>query len=175
MRFPRTSGKAGIWKRHFSMMSGIYDFEVIRNDGTVYNLEALRNNVVLIINVASFCGYTNQYTGLQVLYDKYHGQGFEILAFPCNQFGSQEPGTNDEIKEFCAVNYAIQFPLMDKIEVNGDSAHPLYKLLTKGQPIKWNFEKFLIDRRGNIDRYSHKTKPAEIEDDIIQRLRDDEL
>jgi glutathione peroxidase len=155
----------------------IYAFSVQTIDGAEKSLAEYRGSVVLIVNVASKCGFTPQYKGLQELYDKYKNRGFVVLGFPCNQFLSQEPGTNDEIKHFCSINYGITFPMFDKIDVNGDTAHPLYKFLTSAKggfitdSIKWNFTKFLIDRKGTVvKRYPPQTVPKDIEDDIKQYL-----
>ena len=128
---------------------------------------------MLIVNVASRCGFTPQYTGLQSLYEKYKDKGFEILAFPCNQFGSQEKGTNDEIKEFCSSEYNVSFTLFDKIEVIGDNASPLFKKLTQdaGREIQWNFTKYLINKDGDFVRgFGTQKKPEEIEEHIIKIL-----
>ena len=130
------------------------------------------------MNTASNCGFTSQYNGLQDLYNQYSKQGFEVLGYPCNQFGSQEPGSNQEIEKFCKINYAVTFPLFSKIEVNGPSAHPLFKFLTSSKPgllgtkaIKWNFTKFLINRNGEpVRRYSSKTTPEEISSEILKLL-----
>ncbi|QSL64318.1 hypothetical protein MERGE_001618 [Pneumocystis wakefieldiae] len=135
-----------------------------------YDFNILKDKVVLIVNVASKCGFTSQYSDLEKLYQKYKDSGFEILAFPCNQFGNQEPGTNQEIIEFCSRKYNVTFPVFDKIEVNGDNADPVYVFLKsqkKGllniSKIKWNFEKFLISKTGEVvTRYSSLTKPKDI-------------
>lgn len=134
-------------------------------DGKEVKLSDYKGKVLLIVNVASYCGYTKQYAGLEELYKKYKGQGFEILAFPCNQFGEQEPGTNEEIKNFCSSKFDVTFKLFDKIDVNGKNQSPLYSILTDNEvtgkaDIKWNFEKFLIDKNGNvISRYLSKVAP----------------
>lgn len=135
-------------------------------DGKEVNLSDYKNKVLLIVNVASFCGYTKQYSGLQDLYENYKEKGFEILAFPCNQFGNQEPGTNEEIKNFCSSKYNVTFRLFDKIDVNGNNKSPLYALLTdnpvtgKGD-IKWNFEKFVIGKNGKIvARFPSSVEPT---------------
>lgn len=141
-------------------------------------LSDFKGKVLLIVNVASKCGFTPQYEGLEKLYKKFKDKGFEILAFPCNQFGNQEPGTNEEIKTFCSTKYNVTFRLFDKIEVNGPNTHPLYKFLKDAKPglmgskdIKWNFTKFLIDRNGNvIERYAPQTTPESIEKDIEKLL-----
>jgi glutathione peroxidase len=155
----------------------IYDFSVKTIDGQEQSLSQYKGNVVLIVNVASKCGFTPQYKGLQELYDKYRDKGFVVLGFPCNQFLSQEPGTNDEIKNFCTINYGITFPMFDKIDVNGDTAHPLYKYLTSAKggfitdSIKWNFTKFLVDRKGAVvKRYPPQTTPENMEEDIKKLL-----
>ncbi|MCX5898248.1 MAG: glutathione peroxidase [Proteobacteria bacterium] len=155
----------------------IYAFSVQTIDGAEKSLAEYRGSVVLIVNVASKCGFTPQYKGLQELYDKYRNRGFVVLGFPCNQFLSQEPGTNDEIKHFCSINYGVTFPMFDKIDVNGANAHPLYKYLTSAKggfitdSIKWNFTKFLVDRKGAVvKRYPPQTAPKDIEDDIKQYL-----
>ncbi len=147
------------------------NFKMKNIDGETVDLEDYEGNVVLIVNVASRCGLTPQYAGLEELYDKYKEKGFVVLGFPCNQFAGQEPGTDAEIKQFCSTRYDVSFPMFSKIEVNGDEAAPLYKYLTgtaaepagKGD-ISWNFEKFLVDRDGNlIARFSPRTKPADAE------------
>ncbi len=156
------------------MPKTIYDFTVKNIEKQEVNLSKYQGQVVLIVNVASKCGYTPQYAGLEELYEEYGKKGFVILAFPCNQFGQQEPGTNEEIKEFCSTNYNVSFPLFDKIDVNGKDAHPLYKFLTSSKPgvagskqIKWNFTKFLIDKNGvPFKRYSPATKPNALRSDI---------
>jgi len=160
-------------------MKHFYDFSAETIDGFTISMSAYRNKVLLVVNVASKCGYTPQYKGLEKLYKTYKTQGFEILGFPCNQFKNQEPGTAKEIQNFCSVNYGVTFPLFTKIDVNGEKAHPLYVYLKKKAPgflgtesIKWNFTKFLIDRKGNVvKRYGSSTKPAEIADDIEKLLK----
>ncbi len=135
-------------------------------DGKSVNLSDYKGKVLLIVNVASYCGFTKQYTGLEQIYKQYKDKGFEILAFPCNQFGQQEPGTNEEIKNFCSSKFDVTFKLFDKIDVNGKDKSPLYEVLTNNEvtgkaDIKWNFEKFLIDKVGNVvSRYSSKVEPA---------------
>ncbi len=135
-------------------MASIYDFFVKDIDHQEISLEKFKGKTLLIVNVASRCGFTPQYTGLQNLYEKYKDKGFEILAFPCNQFGSQEKGTNDEIKDFCRNEYNVSFTLFDKIEVIGDNASPLFKKLTQdaGREIQWNFTKYLINKDGDFVR-----------------------
>ena len=143
-------------------------------DGKQVSLSDYKGKVLLIVNVASYCGYTKQYSGLEDIYKKYKNKGFEILAFPCNQFGEQEPGTNEEIKNFCSSKFDVTFRLFDKIDVNGKDKSPLYALLTdndvtgKGD-IKWNFEKFLIDKNGNIvERFLSAVEPTS--DKLISAL-----
>jgi glutathione peroxidase len=152
----------------------IYEFRARTIDGVEVALSDYRGKVLLIVNVASRCGFTPQYTGLEKLHSEFKNRGFEVLGFPCNQFGSQEPGSESEIRNFCETNYHVTFPLFSKIEVNGPNAHPLYKFLTSEKPgfmgtkrIKWNFTKFLIDRAGKpIKRYSPRDKPEAIEQDV---------
>ena len=160
-------------------MKAFYDFTAKDITGKEISMSIYKNKVLLVVNVASKCGYTPQYEGLEKIYKKYHAQGFEILGFPCNQFKGQEPGTEKEIHNFCKVNYGVTFPLFSKIDVNGDHTHPLYVYLKKEAPgflgtqsIKWNFTKFLIDRNGKvIKRYGSSTKPAELADDIEALLK----
>ena len=154
-------------------MTSIYDFSVKDIDHQEISLEKFKGKTLLIVNLASRCGITPQYTGLQSLYEKYKDKGFEILAFPCNQFGSQEKGTNDEIKEFCSSEYNVSFTLFDKIEVIGDNASPLFKKLTQdaGREIQWNFTKYLINKDGDFVRgFGTQKKPEEIEEHIIKIL-----
>jgi len=155
----------------------IYNIEVKDIDGKVITLQKYENRVMLIVNVASKCGYTGQYAGLQELHEKYSDKGLSILGFPCNQFLSQEPGTEDEIKNFCMSSFGVEFDMFSKINVNGENTHPLYVhlkqnasgLLTDG--IKWNFTKFLVDRNGKvIKRYAPSVTPKEIETDIQNLL-----
>lgn len=155
----------------------IYDFTVKDIQGNDLSLEKFKGKVMLIVNTASNCGFTKQYDGLQKLYEKYKDQGFVILGFPCNQFGKQEPGDEKEIANFCTDTFNVTFPMMSKIEVNGENAHPLYKFLKKekggvlGDEIKWNFTKFLVDKEGNlVDRFAPQKTPEEIEDDIKELL-----
>ena len=159
-------------------MASLYDFSVKDIHGKTVKLERYKGKVLLIVNTASECGFTPQYKGLEALYRKLHGKGFEILGFPCNQFGAQEPGNEKEIASFCEVNYGVTFPLFAKIDVNGRHAAPLYKLLKKEQTgllgseaIKWNFTKFLVDRKGKVvARYAPNTEPASLEADIAKLL-----
>ena len=156
----------------------IYSISVKKNDGSNMVLDKYRGKVLLIVNVASQCGFTPQYEGLEAIYRQYKEKGLEILGFPCNQFGRQEPGNDEEIKNFCSLNYDVTFPLFAKIEVNGESAHPLYQYLKTKQKgilgteaIKWNFTKFLVDRNGQIvKRFAPKTTPAELEKEIKSLL-----
>ncbi len=158
--------------------TSIYDFKVKTIDNKEISLSKYKNRVMLIVNVASKCGFTYQYEGLEKLHEKYSSKGLSILGFPCNQFLNQEPGTNKDIKEFCSLTYQVKFDMFSKIDVNGDDASPLYKYLKSSQSglfgtglIKWNFTKFLVDRTGKvIKRYSPSTNPSEIEDDIKELL-----
>ncbi len=156
----------------------VYDFQAKTIDGQEATLSDYRGNVLLIVNVASRCGFTPQYQGLEDLYRKYKEQGFLVLGFPCNQFGSQEPESESQIKNFCETSFGVTFPLFSKIAVNGPQAHPLYKFLVAAKPgilgtkkIKWNFTKFLVGRQGNpLKRYAPKHPPAAIEADIKRAL-----
>lgn len=147
----------------------IYAFTVKDARGGEKRLSDCQGKVLLIVNTASQCGFTPQYAGLQQLYDTYRHQGLEILAFPCDQFGHQEPGSDEEIQQFCQLNYGVTFPVLAKIEVNGSGADPLFQHLTrltsspKGNDIQWNFTKFLIDREGNVvERFEPAVKPEQI-------------
>jgi len=152
-------------------MSSIYDFHAKTLQGKDASLADYRGQVMLIVNTASKCGFTPQYEGLETLYEKLHGRGLSVLGFPCNQFGSQEPGSASEIGQFCQVNYGVSFPMFAKIDVNGENAHPLYQYLKHEKPgllgserIKWNFTKFLVDRAGKVvARFAPMTKPETIE------------
>lgn len=160
------------------MSGSVHDFTATLNNGDALELAGLKGKVVLIVNTASRCGFTPQYQGLESLYDKYREKGLEILAFPCDQFGHQEPGDDNEIQQFCDMNYSIQFPLFKKIEVNGDNAHPLYNHLKTAAPgflgskgIKWNFTKFLVNKDGQVvRRFAPTTKPEDIESSIVSLL-----
>ena len=158
-------------------MSNIYGFTAEHMDGTSQAFSEYKGKVLLIVNTASKCGFTPQFEGLEALYQQYKDQGLIVIGFPCNQFGSQDPGSNDEIGAFCQKNYGVSFPMMAKVDVNGKDAHPIFEwlkkqkggLLTDG--IKWNFTKFLIDSKGQvIDRYAPTTKPEAIKTDIEQAL-----
>ncbi|MGZ3771154.1 MAG: glutathione peroxidase [Bdellovibrio sp.] len=156
----------------------LHSFTVKASNGTPLSLDKYKGQVVLVVNVASKCGFTPQYKGLEELYDKYKDRGFTVLGFPCNQFGAQEPGSAEEIQQFCELNFGVKFPLMAKIDVNGEDADPLYKWLKETAPgllgtemIKWNFTKFLIGRDGNVlKRYAPKDEPKEITEDIEKAL-----
>ena len=159
-------------------MSGIHDIKVKTIDGQTQKLSAYAGKHLLIVNVASKCGFTPQYKGLEKLYRDFRDKGLVVLGFPCDQFGHQEPGDENEIKAFYSLNYEVSFPMFAKIEVNGPNTHPLYQRLKQGakgllgsEGIKWNFTKFLVDRQGNVvERYASVTTPAQIEKDIAQRL-----
>jgi len=159
-------------------MASIYDFSARDIDGAERSLRDYRGKLLLIVNTASQCGFTYQYKGLEELHRKYATQGVEVLGFPCNQFGKQEPGDADEIKKFCSLNYDVTFPMFAKIDVNGPNAHPLYDYLTRqkgggllGRGIKWNFTKFLVDRDGKvIGRYPPTVKPEALDKEIERRL-----
>ncbi|CAD7359955.1 MULTISPECIES: glutathione peroxidase [Staphylococcus] len=151
----------------------LYDIEVTKIDGTNYPLSEYKGDVLLIVNTASECGLTPQFEGLQKLYDTYHEKGFTILGFPCNQFGKQEPGSGEEAASNCQLNYGVTFPMHEKIEVNGENAHPLFNYLKSqqkgvfGDKIKWNFTKFLVDREGNVvKRFSPQKTPESITKEI---------
>lgn len=181
----------------------IYQFSALSNKGQEVNFADYKGKVLLIVNTASKCGFTPQYDGLEALYQKYVDRGLVVIGFPCDQFGHQEPGTNEEIEEFCRVNHGVTFPLMSKIEVNGENAHPIYKwlesqagfagfaadhplsnlmdqMLSKGDPdyaskpdIKWNFTKFLIDRKGKVvGRFEPTVEPAQLEKPIEEQLQE---
>jgi glutathione peroxidase len=157
--------------------TSVLDFTMKDINGKDVPLANFQGKVLLIVNTASQCGFTPQYKGLQELYAKYHDRGLEVLGFPCDQFGHQEPGSDAEIKTFCETNYAVNFPLFSKIEVNGDNAHPLYKFLKseKGgllsDAIKWNFTKFLVDKQGTVvERFAPQTTPEKIAADIEREL-----
>ena len=161
-------------------MSSIYDFSARTLAGKDVALSDFRGQVLLVVNTASKCGFTPQYEGLEKLYEKFSGDGFAVLGFPCNQFGHQEPGDESEIGAFCQKNYGVKFPMFAKIDVNGDDAHPLYKYLKHEKPgllgseaIKWNFTKFLVDRRGEVvARYSPLTKPDGLEAPVTKLLEE---
>lgn len=157
---------------------GLYDIEVKTISGDSTSLKSFKGKPLLIVNVASECGLTPHYKGLQSLYEKYRDKGLEVLGFPCNQFGAQEPGDETEISAFCEKNYGVTFPMFAKIEVNGPTAHPIYKQLKSekpstdgGEDIEWNFAKFLVDQNGRvIERFHPKTAPEELEPQIAALL-----
>ncbi len=157
---------------------GIYQHNITLNNGQATTLEAYKGKVLLIVNTASKCGFTPQYEGLEALYKKHKDSGLEILGFPCDQFGHQEPGSDDDIAQFCTMNFGVTFPLFKKTEVNGPNANPLFVELKEKAPgllgskrIKWNFTKFLINAEGKVlKRYAPTAKPAEIEKDIVKLL-----
>lgn len=159
-------------------MSTVYEFSANNIQGEAVSLNDYQGQVLLIANVASKCGFTPQYEGLEKLYEDYADQGFAVLGFPCNQFGSQEPGSEEQIVEFCTMNFGVKFPMFAKIDVNGDAAHPLYQHLKTAAPgvlgskkIKWNFTKFLVGKDGQVvKRYAPTTKPADIAADIEAEL-----
>ncbi len=155
-------------------MSSIYDFSAKDIDGNDVPLSNYKGKAMLLVNVASKCGFTPQYTGLEAMYRKHKDQGLVVLGFPCDQFGHQEPGNADEIKSFCSLTYDVSFPIFEKIDVNGAKAHPLWQWLKSEKSgflgldaIKWNFSKFLIDRKGNVvKRYAPTDTPEKIEKDL---------
>jgi len=155
-------------------MASLYELTARTLDGETVSLERYRDKVLLIVNTASECGFTPQYAGLQQLYERYAARGFEVLGFPCNQFGKQEPGDAAQIGSFCEKQYGVAFPMFEKIDVKGSNAHPLYRYLTRQAPgllgprwIKSNFTKFLVDRSGRVaKRYAPATKPEELQADI---------
>ena len=156
------------------MTKNIYEFSCENSSGQTIDLSDFKGKTLLIVNTASQCGFTPQYEGLEKLQNNYSSEVFSVLAFPCNQFGGQEPGTNEQITEFCSLNYGNTFPIFSKIDVNGENAHPLFNFLTsekKGllgtQKIKWNFTKFLINKDGEpVNRYGSSTTPEQIQSDI---------
>ena len=156
----------------------LFNIEAQRLDGTPTTLEAFRGKVLLIVNVASKCGFTPQYTGLEALYRDYHARGFEVLGFPCNQFANQEPGNAEDIASFCSTTYDVSFPMFAKVDVNGDNAHPLFQYLKNEKSgllgtgaIKWNFTKFLVGKDGKVlKRYAPTDKPEKLRGDIEAAL-----
>ncbi|EEK95149.1 Glutathione peroxidase bsaA [Bacillus thuringiensis serovar thuringiensis str. T01001] len=156
----------------------VYDFSAKTITGEEKSLKDYKGKALLIVNVASKCGFTPQYKGLQEVYDKYKDQGLEILGFPCNQFGGQEPGTEADITSFCELNYGVNFPMFAKVDVKGDKAHPLYTYMTEQAPgllgmkaVKWNFTKFLIGKDGKVvGRFAPQTKPVDLEVEIEKVL-----
>ena len=159
-------------------MTTIYDFDALQIDGKSVHLDQFKGKALLMVNTASACGFTPQFAGLETLHKAYAAKGLVVQGFPCNQFGAQDKGSNDEIAEFCQLNYGVSFPMMAKIEVNGEGAHPLYKWLTKEAPgvlgttgIKWNFTKFLVGKDGAVlKRYAPTDTPASLTNDIEAAL-----
>jgi glutathione peroxidase len=159
-------------------MASVYDFTVNDIHGKPVKLDRYRGKVMLIVNTASKCGFTPQYKGLEAMYEKLHDKGLEVLGFPCNQFGAQEPGSEKDIEQFCELNYGVTFPMFAKVDVNGAKAAPLYKYLKAEKPglmgieaIKWNFTKFLVDREGNVvKRYAPNDAPEAIAKDVEKTL-----
>ena len=159
-------------------MTSIYDFEALQINGQSVRMDQFKGQALLIVNTASACGFTPQFAGLEALHQQYGDQGLVVLGFPCNQFGSQDKGSNDEIAEFCQLNYGVSFPMMAKVNVNGDSAHPLYQWLCKEAPgllgtkgIKWNFTKFLVGKDGVVlKRYAPTDTPKSLGKDIEAAL-----
>ncbi|HET9338313.1 MAG TPA: glutathione peroxidase [Casimicrobiaceae bacterium] len=159
-------------------MTSLYDITVDDIHGKPVKLSRYKGKVLLIVNTASECGFTPQYKGLEQLYGKLHGKGLEVLGFPCNQFGGQEPGSEKEIEQFCELNYGVTFPMFAKVDVNGAKASPLFqhlksakKGLLGSEAIKWNFTKFLVDREGNVvERYAPNTEPKDLEGDVTKLL-----
>ena len=160
-------------------MTTLGDFKATSIDGEEIDLATYSGQVALVVNVASQCGDTPQYAGLQELFETFGDQGLTVLGFPCDQFGNQEPGTEAEIAQFCETSYGVTFPMFAKVEVNGDDAHPLYQWLRSeapgrdGEDIEWNFTKFLVDRDGSVvRRYFHRKTPADLVDDVEAALAD---
>ena len=159
-------------------MATLYDFTVDDIEGHPVSLDRYKGKVLLVVNTASKCGFTPQYKGLEALYRKYRERGLEVLGFPCNQFGAQEPGSEQEIATFCETNYDVTFPMFAKVDVNGDAAAPLYRYLKREKPgllgteaIKWNFTKFLVDRNGSVvARYAPNDTPESLEADVEKAL-----
>lgn len=159
-------------------MASIYDYTATTITGKEQPVSDFKGQVLLIVNTASKCGFTPQFKGLEKLYETYKDKGLNILGFPCNQFAGQDPGSNDEISQFCELNYGVTFPMFAKIDVNGDGTHPLFKHLKAAAPgllgseaIKWNFTKFLVDRNGNVvERYAPTTEPEKMAKDIEKLL-----
>jgi glutathione peroxidase len=159
-------------------MTTVHDFTVRDIEGSEVPLSRYAGKVLLVVNVASKCGFTPQYAGLEALHRKLHARGLEVLGFPCDQFGHQEPGNEAEIRQFCSLNYDVTFPMFAKVEVNGDGADPLFRHLKKQAPgllgteaVKWNFTKFLVDRQGNVvTRFAPNDKPEDLEKDVVALL-----
>jgi glutathione peroxidase len=159
-------------------MTTVHDFTVRDIEGSEVPLSRYAGKVLLVVNVASKCGFTPQYAGLEALHRKLHARGLEVLGFPCDQFGHQEPGNEAEIRQFCSLNYDVTFPMFAKVEVNGDGADPLFRHLKKQAPgllgteaVKWNFTKFLVDRQGNVvTRFAPNDKPEDLVKDVVALL-----
>ena len=157
----------------------IYDFQVKDSKGELIPLSNYKDQVVIVVNTASKCGYTPQYKDLQALYEEYKSEGLVVIGFPCNQFMNQEPGSNEEIQSFCELNYGVSFPILGKVDVNGENADPLFKYLSKNAPgimglksIKWNFTKFIIDKNGEVvERVAPQTNPQEMKATIEKLLK----
>ena len=159
------------------METSIYNLSAIANNGSICDFSQYKGKVLLIVNTASKCGFTPQYKGLEALYEKYKDKGLEVIGFPCDQFAHQEPGSDEEIAQFCSMNYGVTFPIMKKIDVNGPNAHPVFQWLRKkapgaiGDSIKWNFTKFLVAKDGtSVRRYAPTVEPEQIESDIQAAL-----
>ena len=160
-------------------MTTVFDFDITALDGAAHPLAQHRGQVLLLVNVASRCGFTPQYTGLEQLWQQYRAQGLTVIGFPCNQFGAQEPGDADQIRAFCSLDYPVTFPLSSKVEVNGPGAHPLWQWLKNEKPgvlgtqaIKWNFTKFLVGRDGRVlERFAPTVKPAGLAGEVEAALR----
>lgn len=164
-------------KKSKTVKGTFYDFEAVNIQGNLIKMSEFRGKVILVVNTASYCGYTFQFKGLEALYKKYKDQGFVILGFPCNQFGKQDPKSNEEIADFCSREFEVTFPMFSKIEVNGSGAHPVFNYLKRnkwgilGRRINWNFTKFLINEEGKpVKRFSTFVKPEKIEKDILYYL-----
>ncbi len=174
----RDESKHGKKGKKQIMSESVYDFHAKSLDGQDIDLSTYKGDVILIVNTASECGFTNQYKGLEELHEKYKDRGLKVLGFPCNQFGGQEPGDNHQIATFCQKNFGVNFQMFEKIDVNGKDAHPLYRYLTSAAPgalgtkaIKWNFTKFLVDRQGKVlKRYAPTTKPEDLAADLEKQL-----
>ena len=158
-------------------MTEFYNLQANNISGEVVNMDEYKDKLVLVVNTASKCGLTPQFEGLQKLHDEFKGEGLEILGFPCNQFASQDPGSNDDIASFCVKNYGVDFTMFEKVDVNGDEAHPIFKYLkdelpgTLGKKVKWNFTKFLVGKDGQpVKRFAPTTKPKDIEKYIKKAL-----
>lgn len=159
-------------------MPKLYDFNINALNNTPFDLHDLENKAVLVVNVASKCGFTPQYTGLEKLYQDYKDKGLVVLGVPCNQFGAQEPGNAEEIATFCSTTYPVSFPILEKVDVNGANAHPLYQWLKKQKPgllgteaVKWNFTKFLLNKEGEVvDRFAPQTTPDDLRSEVDRLL-----